>query len=254
LGHQSSCLLEVRGLFAAYGTVTVLFGVSVSVQQGEALAVIGPNGAGKTTLLRTVSGFLHPTAGEVWFEARNIGKVPPHAMVQLGVSQVLQGRQVLATMTVRENLLLGAHLRLVRSGRRGALETLGAVNKLFPILDERKRMLAGSLSGGEQQMLAIGRALMASPKLLLLDEPSLGLAPLVVAEIARKLCTLMETGLTMTIVEQNPEVAFAIGTNCCVMQAGRVVVSGAVQAIKTNEVIADLYLGAAAASRGASPA
>src|ERR1019366_3463710 len=176
-------MLEVDRLNGGYGAVQVLFGISLAVQAGKCVAVLGPNGAGKTTLLRAISGFISAPSTSIKLEGRPIGGLPPHAIVALGVSQVMQGRQVLGPMSVRDNLLLGGHVTYSVRGRNDVEHALQEVYDLFPILAERRGLPAAALSGGEQQMLAIGRALMSRPKVLLLDEPSMGLAPIIVKQI-----------------------------------------------------------------------
>jgi branched-chain amino acid transport system ATP-binding protein len=236
-------MLAVERLDAGYRTVRVLFEVSLAVAQGECVALLGPNGAGKTTLLRTISGFVRPSAGAIRFAGQPIAGRPPHEIVALGLSQVLQGRQVLGPMSVRDNLLLGAHIKY---SRRDAEARLKEIHDLFPILAERAGAQAGSLSGGEQQMLAIGRALMSRPRALLLDEPSMGLAPLVVAQIRSVLARIKETGIAMLLVEQNPDLAFALADRCVVLESGHVVLEGATGELRSHERIAELYLGRAA--------
>jgi branched-chain amino acid transport system ATP-binding protein len=236
-------MLEIRGLSAGYGRVQVLFDLSLSVAAGECVALLGPNGAGKTTLLRTVCGFVVPLSGEVRFAGEAITRVPPHAIVARGLVQVLQGRQVFGPMSVRDNLLLGAHVRLGRTSARDVSAQLEEIHELFPILAERSAQHAGSLSGGEQQMLAIGRALMSRPRAILLDEPSMGLAPLVVAQIQSVLQRIKRTGIAMLLVEQNPDVAFALADRCCILEAGHVVLEGKTEELRDHGRIAELYLG-----------
>jgi branched-chain amino acid transport system ATP-binding protein len=236
-------MLDIRHLSAGYGRVQVLFDVSLSVAAGECVALLGPNGAGKTTLLRTVCGFVVPLAGEVRFAGEAITGVPPHAIVARGLVQVLQGRQVFGPMSVRDNLLLGAHVRLARTSARDVGAQLAEIFQLFPILAERSAQHAGSLSGGEQQMLAIGRALMSRPRAILLDEPSMGLAPLVVAQIRSVLQRIKRTGIATLVVEQNPDVAFALADRCCVLEAGHLVLEGKTGELRDHQRIADLYLG-----------
>ncbi len=230
-------------LSVAYGAVQVLHDVSVSVTRGEAVAILGPNGAGKTTLLRTISGFLRPRTGRILLESAEITGVQPHALVRQGVTQVMQGRQLFGPLTVLENLRLGAYTRVSTPERRSIEEDLERVYALFPILRERHRQRAGTLSGGEQQMLAIGRALMSRPRLLLLDEPSLGLAPLAVATIFEALRQLRENGLTMLLVEQNPDAALALATRCYVLEVGRVVYEGDAKDLRSHGNLAEYYLG-----------
>jgi len=236
-------VLEITDLDVGYGRVQVLFGVSLSVPRGECLAVLGPNGAGKTTLLATISGFLAPFSGHVRVDGADIGGRPPHAIVRAGIAQVMQGRQVLGPMSVYDNLLLGAHLRLPREGRAAVDESLRHVYALFPILAERARMAAGGLSGGEQQMLAIGRALMSRPTLLLLDEPSMGLGPLIVEQILEVLLRLKHEGLTMVLVEQNPDVALRLADRCGILESGHVVAQGAPDLLRDEAHVRALYLG-----------
>jgi branched-chain amino acid transport system ATP-binding protein len=236
-------VLEVRDLAVGYGPVQVLFDLSLAVAAGECLAVLGPNGAGKTTLLATISGFLVPRSGEIRLDGSEIGGRPPHTIVRAGISQVMQGRQVLGPMSVRDNLLLGAHLRLPTEGRAAVDASLRHIHELFPVLAERARMAAGGLSGGEQQMLAIGRALMSRPKLLLLDEPSMGLGPLIVEQILEVLGRLKAEGLTMVLVEQNPDVALRLADHCCVLESGHLVASGTPEFLKSAEQVRSLYLG-----------
>jgi branched-chain amino acid transport system ATP-binding protein len=227
----------------AYGAVQVLYDVSIAVAAGEAVAILGPNGAGKTTLLRTISGFLRPRTGRVVLEGADIAGIQPHVLVTRGVTQVMQGRQLFGPLTVLENLRLGAYARRSRSARASIDEDLERVHALFPILRERHRQRAGTLSGGEQQMLAIGRALMGRPRLLLLDEPSLGLAPLAVAAIFDALRQLRDTGLTMLLVEQNPDAALAVATRCYVLEVGRVVYAGDASDLRKQDNLAEYYLG-----------
>jgi branched-chain amino acid transport system ATP-binding protein len=236
-------MLSIEKVSAGYGGVQVLFEVGLSVRAGECVALLGPNGAGKTTLLRTVCGFLRPTSGRVDFlDAQIVGQAP-HEIVARGISQVLQGRQVLGPMSVRDNLLLGGHVIFAREGARQVEASLREVYALFPILEERSAAQAGSLSGGEQQMLAIGRALMSRPRALLLDEPSMGLAPLIVGQIQRVLQRIKETGIAMLLVEQNPDLAFALAERCCVMESGHIVLVGATSELRGHGRIAELYLG-----------
>jgi branched-chain amino acid transport system ATP-binding protein len=236
-------MLRADGVAAGYGKVRVLFDLSLSVEAGQCVALLGPNGAGKTTFLRTVCGFLRPTAGSIEFLGQPIGGKSPHEIVARGVSQVLQGRQVLGPMSVRDNLLLGGHVTFAREGAAQVEESLRGVYELFPILAERSRAQAGSLSGGEQQMLAIGRALMSRPRAVLLDEPSMGLAPMIVAQIQAVLQRIKATGIAMLLVEQNPELAFALSDECCVLESGHIVLAGPTAQLRSHDRIAELYLG-----------
>lgn len=236
-------ILELRDINAGYGSVQVLFDVSLRVIAGEAMAVLGPNGAGKTTLLRTASAFLQPMSGSIHFRDEDVTRYRPHEVVEAGVAQVLQGRHIIAPMTVADNLLLGAHHRYRRSKRREIDESLEYVYELFPVLRDRSGLPAGALSGGEQQMLAIGRALMSRPELLLLDEPSMGLAPLIVEEILDTLRHLKEDGLTLVLIEQNPDLVANIADRVCVLETGRVVEVGDVELARDRERMALMYLG-----------
>lgn len=239
-------MLEVDKLSVGYGAVQVLFGISFAVQPGQCVAVLGPNGAGKTTLLRAISGFIRAPSTSTTLEGRSIGGLPPHAIVALGISQVMQGRQVLGPMSVRDNLLLGGHVTYATRGRSDVEHALQEVYDLFPILAERRGLPAAALSGGEQQMLAIGRALMSRPKVLLLDEPSMGLAPIIVKQIQGVLLRIKQTGLAMVLVEQNPDFAFGLADRCCVVESGHIVIEGATDILRNHDQMASLYLGAPA--------
>jgi branched-chain amino acid transport system ATP-binding protein len=236
-------MLRVSGLVAAYGAVEVLHDVSIEVGKGEAVAILGPNGAGKTTLLRTIAGFLRPSLGRLEFDGRDITGTPPEALVRQGVGQVLEGRQLFGPLTVLDNLRLGAYSRYSRANRASIETALAHVHQLFPILKERGGQRANTLSGGEQMMLAIGRALMSSPRMLLLDEPSVGLAPLVVQSIVATLQTLRESGITMLIVEQNPDAALAVASRCYVLEVGRVVHAADAATLKADQNLSRYYLG-----------
>ncbi len=235
--------LKIKNLDAGYGYVQVLFGITLNAASGTCVAVLGPNGAGKTTLLRTISGFLAPRVGSIEFEGQPIAGRKPHEVVRCGLSQVLQGRQVLGPMSVRDNLLLGAHLTAAREGKRAMRAALEEIYDLFPILRERSEIASAALSGGEQQMLAIGRALMARPRILLLDEPSMGLAPRIVAHILDVLRRIKNRGLTMLLIEQNPDFAFGLADRCCVLESGHLVLEGPTDQVRNNEQMASLYLG-----------
>ncbi len=200
---------------------------------------------GQSTLLRAISGFIVPKSGAITFDGHPIGGLPAHGIVNLGVSQVLQGRQVLGPMSVRDNLLLGAHVTYARRGRANVERALAEVYEMFPILLDRSQLPAASLSGGEQQMLAIGRALMSRPRVLLLDEPSMGLAPLIIEQIAAVLRKIKALGITMLLIEQNPDFAFGLADRCCVLESGHVVLQGETQILRNHEQMASLYLGGA---------
>lgn len=235
-------MLHVQNISSQYGSIIALKEVSIEVNEGEMVTVIGPNGAGKTTLLKTISGFVRPSSGKVIFFDNEITHLEPHGVVRAGISQVLQGRQVFEDLTVLQNLTLGAYLRN-KSSKSEIQADLEIIFELFPILEERRKQKAGTLSGGEQMMLVIGRALMAKPKLLLLDEPSLGLAPLVVDRVAATLERLNKTGLTMLLVEQNAEVALTLANRCYIMELGRIALEGETEEIRSTERVIELYLG-----------
>jgi len=233
-------LLELRGVDAAYGDLLALSGVDLDVETGETLSVVGANGAGKTTMLRTVSGLLRPRRGEVRFEGDRIDQLPCHRVVERGVVHVPEGRRIFPSLAVRENLELGSYTRAAKARRADSLERVFA---LFPRLRERTAQAAGTLSGGEQQMLAIGRALMARPKLLMLDEPSLGLAPLIVREIFGIIAEINRAGTTVLLVEQNTRQALGLSRRGYVLENGRVALSGSGQELLGNEHVRRAYLG-----------
>ena len=232
--------LSVEGLDVFYGAVHALKGVSIHVEQGEIVTLIGANGAGKTTLLRTISGLVPPKAGRVLFERRDITRVPAHEIVALGLSQAPEGRMVFANLSVEDNLEMGAYRRKDRAGIR---EDRDAMFVLFPRLLERRRQLAGTLSGGEQQMLAIARALMSRPRLVLLDEPSLGIAPLLVRDIFRNIVEINRRGVTVVLVEQNAHMALSIAGRGYVLETGRVVLEDEAAKLAANDEVRAAYLG-----------
>jgi len=232
-------LLELEQLEARYGAVRALHGLSLTVDEGTIVALLGANGAGKTTALRAISGLVRKS-GEIIFGGRRITRYTPERIARLGIAHVPEGRGAIAELTVRENLRLGAHLRRGRSVK----DDLAAVYGYFPVLEEKQGDPAGSLSGGQQQMLVIGRALMARPQLLMLDEPSLGLAPLVVREIYAVLERLnRERGLTVLVVEQNASVALQTASSACVLEVGRVALQGASAELREQESVRRAYLG-----------
>jgi branched-chain amino acid transport system ATP-binding protein len=234
-------LLTVNQLDVFYGDVQALRGVSLEVGEREVVALVGANGAGKTTTLKTISGLLKPLTGEVVFDGKQIGRAPPHQIVSAGLVQVPEGRKVFPRMTVLENLELGALVPHAKARRR---QTLEMVMEMFPRLQERRSQLAGTMSGGEQQMLAIGRALMALPRLLMLDEPSLGLAPLIVEQILRAVETVnREQGLPILIVEQNVSHALRMSGRGYVLENGEVVLEGTGQELLANPEMKKAYLG-----------
>ena len=236
-------MLNVSNIFVSYGNVEVLHGVTLSVQTGEAVAILGPNGAGKTTLLRTISGFLRAKRGQIEINGRCVSDIAPHALVGMGVAQVMEGRQLFGPLTVQQNLALGAYLRYSNGARSEIAADMERIFTLFPRLLERRNQQAGTLSGGEQMMLAIGRALMSRPKLLLLDEPSMGLGPLVVSSIVAALAELRNSGLTMLLVEQNPDAAMAVATRCYVLDVGRVAHESSAEGLVADKELAKYYLG-----------
>ena len=233
-------LLELRAVDVSYDDLPALRGVSLTVEDGEILSVVGANGAGKTTMLRTISGLLRPRAGEILLEQARLDRLPCHAVVERGVVQVPEGRKIFPSLTVLENLELGSYTSRAKVERRRSLER---VFSLFPILGERRRQSAGTLSGGQQQMLAIGRALMALPRILMLDEPSLGLAPLVVQEIFAIIAEINRAGTTILLVEQNTRQALALARRGYVLENGRVVLVGRGRELLDNDHVRRAYLG-----------
>ncbi len=236
-------MLEIRNLEAGYGPLRVLKGISLHVAPGEAVAVIGANGAGKTTLLKTIAGILKARSGEIVFDKHSIVGRRAEKIVATGCCLVPEGRHVFATMTVRENLRLGAFCRRRTSTNRDLDESLEQVYDLFGILKERSSQLAGTLSGGQQQMLAIGRALMSRPRLLMMDEPSLGVAPLVVRDIYETIVTLKRNGLTILLVEQNARAALAVADRGYVIETGQIVLQGPSRQLSDNPEVQRAYLG-----------
>ena len=233
-------MLELKGVRVHYGKVEAVKELSMGVAEGEIVALIGANGAGKTTTLRAISGLKPPVAGEIWFEGRRIDRRPPHAIVKLGIGHVPEGRRLFPHMTVLDNLKVGAYLR---SGRDEVGRDLGEIFARFPVLKQRERQRAGTLSGGEQQMLTIARALMARPKFLLLDEPSLGLAPLVVASIAGVIADINAHGVSVVLVEQNARLALRLASRAYVLETGKVALEGASKALLAEEHVKKAYLG-----------
>jgi branched-chain amino acid transport system ATP-binding protein len=233
-------LLELRDVEVAYGDLPALRGVSVSVEAGETLSVVGANGAGKTTMLRAISGLLRPRAGQILLDGVRLDTLPSHAIVEHGVVQVPEGRKIFPSLTVLENLELGSYISAAKARRR---EGLAQVFALFPRLEERVSQAAGTMSGGEQQMLAIGRALMARPRVLMLDEPSLGLAPIIVTEIFRIIGEISQLGTTVLLVEQNTRQALALSRRGYVLENGRVVLEGSGAELLGNEHVKRAYLG-----------
>jgi branched-chain amino acid transport system ATP-binding protein len=236
----SEALLEVRGLDVYYGAVHALKGVDLAVRRGEIVTLIGANGAGKSTLLRTISGLVRPRAGAVTLEGKDLTKLAPHAVVAAGVSHAPEGRAVFANLTVEDNLVLGAYLRKDAAGVAADMKRMSA---LFPRLEERRKQPSGTLSGGEQQMLAIARALMSRPRLLLLDETSLGLAPLLVKDIFATIGEINAQGTTILLVEQNANQALHVAHRGYVLETGRVALSDTGPALLANPAVKEAYLG-----------
>lgn len=236
-------LLRLEKVISGYKTGEVLHGVSLSIKKGEMVSLIGPNGAGKSTILRTISGLLACKKGHKFFEEKNITHLPAHRTSRVGIAQVPEGRQILASLTVYQNLLLGCYPRYGALGNEGRLRLLNTVYDIFPILAERRNQLGGTLSGGEQQMLAIGRALMAEPRLLLMDEPSLGLAPLVVEQIFEVLEDLSSQGLTILLAEQNAVAALGLTNRAYLVEQGEIVLEGASKRLQQDERVKEVYLG-----------
>jgi len=234
-------LLEIENLHSYYGHVHALKGISLEVEEGEIVTLIGANGAGKTTTLRTVSGLLSPREGRVVFDGQVLNGVPAHRVVNMGISQAPEGRKVFTTLTVQENLNMGAYS--LGSDREAIEENRRRVFQLFPRLEERKNQVAGTLSGGEQQMLSIGRALMARPRLLMLDEPSLGLAPMLVKAIFQTIEEINQGGVTILLVEQNARAALRLADKGYVLETGRTILSGSAEELIRDERVRRAYLG-----------
>ena len=233
-------MLQVTDLKVNYGVIQAIKGVSFEVNEGEVIALIGANGAGKTTILHTVTGLIAPKSGKIEFEGKDITKMPAHKIVTLGMAHVPEGRRVFADLSVYENLLMGA---FTRKDKDEISQTLEMVYKRFPRLKERKNQVAGTLSGGEQQMLAMGRALMSHPKIILMDEPSMGLSPIFVEEIFRIIREISASGTTVLLVEQNAKKALAIANRAYVLETGNIVLSGDAKEMMNNDSIKKAYLG-----------
>jgi branched-chain amino acid transport system ATP-binding protein len=236
-------MIEVRNVTSGYGQSDVLRSVSLEIEPTEIVSIIGANGAGKSTLVNTISGVTKCRSGSIFFQKRDITNMRPEKIVSLGIIQVPEGRQVIAPLTVQENLLLGAYSRYRSMGKNGRQKIFDVVYGMFPILQERRRQLAGTLSGGEQQMLAVARALMGQPKLLLCDEPSLGLAPLVIEAIVDVLRNLNQNGLPMMLVEENALVALNLANRAYVMEVGSVVLEGKASDLLHNDMVRKIYIG-----------
>ena len=233
-------MLKIQNLNVNYGAIHAIHNVSIAIKQGEIVTLIGANGAGKSTTLNTISGLLHPSTGSVSFLGESLAKIQPHKIVEKGLAQVPEGRRVFAQMTVQENLEMGAY---TQNNQNEIHDDLEKVYSLFPRLKERMRQTAGTLSGGEQQMLAMGRALMSRPKLLMLDEPSMGLAPILVEGIFDIIADLHKTGATILLVEQNAQMALSIANRGYVMETGKIVTTGTGQELLASEAVRKAYLG-----------
>ena len=233
-------MLKVKDLVVKYGMIEAIKGISFEVNDGEIVTLIGSNGAGKTTTLQTISGLLKPDSGTIELDGVDITKIPPHKIVSMGLAQVPEGRRVFAQQTVEENLNLGAYLV---NDNKQIQETKEKVFDLFPRLFERKNQLAGTLSGGEQQMLAMGRALMVNPKIMLMDEPSMGLSPLLVKEIFRIIHEVNELGTTVLLVEQNAKMALSVANRAYVLETGKIILEGTGKELANSEQVKKAYLG-----------
>ena len=234
-------MLEIKQLSVSYGAIKALHGISLSVKAGSIVTLIGSNGAGKSTTLRAISGLVRPTAGEIFYDGKNIAGLPAHQIVALGLSHVPEGRMVFSNLTVHENLMMGAYLQHDKAVIAAELEL---VFKTFPRLKERDKQIAGTLSGGEQQMLAIGRALMSKPKFLMMDEPSLGIAPLLVKTIFEKIVEINRThGITILLVEQNANLALEISNYGYVLETGKIILQNESAALRQDPKVRSAYLG-----------
>lgn len=233
-------MLEIKDLQVYYGVIQAIKGISFHVEQGEIIALIGSNGAGKTTTLQTITGMLQPKAGQIIFEGKDITKVPGHEIVAMGMAHVPEGRRVFAELSVLENLRLGAY---TRKDKNEVEESLQKIYQSFPRLEERKNQPAGTLSGGEQQMLAMGRALMSKPRIVLMDEPSMGLSPILVQEIFRIIEDISASGTTVLLVEQNANKALSIADRAYVLETGNIVLEGKASDLLADEAIKKAYLG-----------
>lgn len=233
-------MLEIKDIEVYYGMIQAIKGISFEVNEGEVIALIGANGAGKTTTLHTITGLLSPKKGSVIFEGKDITKVPAHKIVSLGIAHVPEGRRVFAELTVYENLKMGAY---TRKDKDEIEKTLEMVYKRFPRLEERKNQLAGTLSGGEQQMLAMGRALMSHPKIIVMDEPSMGLSPILVNEIFDIIQEVSKSGTTVLLVEQNAKKALSIADRAYVLETGKIVLEGDAKVLMNDDSIKKAYLG-----------
>ena len=235
---MSEVLLDIRNLEISYGSIAAIKGISLDVRKGEVVTLLGANGAGKTTTMRAISQLVKAKSGEILFKGHDLNKLPAHKIVPLGISHSPEGRKVFGILTVEENLLLGAYTQ-----KRVNPQTQEWIYELFPRLKERRKQLAGTLSGGEQQMLAIGRALMSQPELLLLDEPSLGIAPILVKAIFKQIREIADAGVTVLLVEQNAKAALKLADRGYVLEVGKIVMSGPAAELLASEKIQEAYLG-----------
>ena len=233
-------MLEVKDLYVSYGMIAALKGISFEVNEGEVIALIGANGAGKTTTLHTLTGLLHAKSGSITFDGKELTKTPAHKIVEMGIAHVPEGRRIFQNLTVLDNLKLGA---FTRKDKAGIAKDIEEVYELFPRLAERKTQIAGTLSGGEQQMLAMGRALMSKPKIVLMDEPSMGLSPLLVSKIFDIIEMIRERGTTVLLVEQNAKKALAISDRAYVLETGKIVLSGDAHELMNDDSVKKAYLG-----------
>jgi branched-chain amino acid transport system ATP-binding protein len=233
-------MLTINNLYVYYGVIQAIKGISFEVNEGEVIALIGANGAGKTTILHTITGLITARSGSIEFQGQKLTKTPAHKIVKMGIAHVPEGRRIFSQLTVFENLQLGAYTRGDKAETEASLE---AVYRRFPRLKERRNQVAGTLSGGEQQMLAIGRALMSRPKLILMDEPSMGLSPILVSEIFDIIKSISEGGTTVLLVEQNAKKALTIANRAYVLETGRIVLSGNAQDLVNDESVKKAYLG-----------
>jgi branched-chain amino acid transport system ATP-binding protein len=236
-------MLKIEGLNAAYGSIQVLKNISLKVPKGKVVSIIGANGAGKSTLLKSISGSMKISKGSIFYKNKDITGMPANRIVGLGISQVPEGRQIFAHLSVLDNIHLGAYLYFKRSNRLEIKERVDRIYEIFPILETRSKQIAGTLSGGEQQMLAIARALMARPELLLLDEPSMGIAPLIVREIFNVIQQLNKSGTTVLLVEQNAKIALKVAHHSYVLERGEIVMEGLSEELLDNPRVKEVYLG-----------
>ncbi len=233
-------LFEVKDLIVYYGKAAALKGISLTVSKGEVVALIGANGAGKSTTLRAISGLNVPLSGEIWFKGKRIDRKPSHKRSKLGIAHIPEGRRVFGALTVRKNLEIGAY---VRRDRKGIADEIEKIYKIFPVLKTRSAQLAGTLSGGEQQMLATGRGLMSKPSLILMDEPSLGLSPIIVRDVARTIQAISQGGTSILLVEQNALLALRLASRAYVLEVGKIVLEGKSQELLSDDGVKEAYLG-----------